>query len=1102
MGRTSVRLFLTVSGRGDLVVEAGPEVTIAQFVSALGAPGPIGAQTLRVERSGALLAPSRPVADMDLRSGDRVTLVDIGPHATLDDGPDRSTRPTATLRILTGPLAGGIYPLPPGTSTVGRASSNDLVLADPGLSRRHAVLTVDDQAVVVTDLGATNGVRIEGLQIDGPTALRSGQRLLLGQSWVAIDHHPVPIVPREGRIFFDRPQRFASGYRDRAFRVPAPPPLPGDGGLGPLAGRLHERRLEAGYEQLIDRVVADLAMARREEREARMTESPSLDEVVLAARAQTRLWERRLTDPDVLQVRLGLAEMPSRHLVEVEPGGAVALRTRVDRLPRTYATIDGVPATVDLGRPGGLVLRGSRHRLRPVAASVVGQLVGLNPPDQLGVVLFGDAYGHWDWLKWLPHADVLGNGRPPTGDEVVELVAALLDADPDGPSPIPARPPFLVVVVDDSTLGERSGSSQGGPSELARLLVKGAERGLHPLLLVDEAQHIPLVSSGLSGATLTVEGATGRLAIRGEQVQVMEPVILEPAGDESLVELGRLLAPLIMRPPAPLDDPRPPPEPQAPDEPADDRPRRAADELTGDPTAGWAVHLPTLDLATFDLPPAEPMADPAAADPAGQQADPTAGEPGEGDDGSTPDGSERLVIGSLHLGPAPPTPTGPPAVAATDPAAPAQPGRPDGPDPATLDLGGEALDLFDLPRAQDDARLVLGSYRSATNRAEGAGDAGGAAGSGASGGRIDSGAAAAAADAEVDAAAAADAEVDPDVDPGVGVDIDAAVGPDEPGAGTHPGLTDDDLLAFEPPRDGTLGLVGPPEAAVGACLVTVAAAATRIDQPVATLPMVHWLGPGPHLASLTTLPVVRAVAGDAPDPAMAVLTELEQLMGDRLLTFDLAGVHTIDEFRRARPAVTMRRALVLIDGLARLTQLLEPSHPGRTREVVGQLLELGPNLGVHLVFTVADRGEVDATLAPKVGRWLTIGDADGPGHVQLYGAEARFAALDGSWSVEATTRGLTRLSADLAERADRVDGRAPAGPTDPIDPVGADTTDRTESPAAADPAAAIASTDAVDPAAVEPPPDEALGPGPPGDPGPPPDPPQPEPPLFQTELST
>ena len=851
-----VRLLLTVSGTGDRVIETGSSATVAELVAVLEpgqAPGSV--RSLQVQRNAAVLAPESPLGAVDLRSGDRVTLIDIEPDTPLDRGPDPSVEPSAALVMLTGPLAGEVFQLPAGTTSVGRAATNDLVLADPGISRRHATISVDPAAVVVTDRGSTNRVQVEGVPIDGPTAVRSGQRMLLGQSWAIVDHHRVPQMPIGGCIPFERPPRLLRPYRGRIFTVSAPEdePEPRRGLRSRLAGRP-----PGPSDAALDRLLAELNLARRAEREARLAETPSIDDVVLGVRSRTRLWERRLTDADVLEVRLGLAELPSRHRVEVEPGGPPGFRRRVDRLPDTYGVIDGVPATFDLGRPGGLTVRGPLAEARAMARAVVGQLVGLNPPDQLGLIVCGDeeALEAWDWLKWVPHLLGADGDRPPVGPEAVVAVERLLDADPRAESagaPLDSRPPFVVVVVD----GSDPSSNGSGPELVRRLLADGSPRGVHPLIVERTPDEPADGEQAAAGAILTVGDPTGRLTTPAGPVEVVDPVALEPLGPGAAAELARLLAPLVLGRPSPPGD----------------------------------------DAA---LPTARPlMLDPAKA-------------------------------------------SGP------------------GPEPR--------LDLFDLPSVDGDDRLVLGRAR-------------------------------------------------------VSDDLET-------------------VLAFNPARDGTLGLIGPDGDDRAGCLLTIGTAVARADGPDDERPGLYGFGAAGSLNGLRPLPVVAGVVDDDPDQAIELLATIEQLMGDRLLTFELAGVDDLAAYRRARPEVPLRRWMVLIDGLGRLAAQLDSAHPGRTREVVGQLLEIGSSLGLHLVFTAAERHEVDPLLVPKVGRWLEMEDGPGSagsGRLRLDGVRVRFAAPGGSWDradIERAIAGLVGADVEPGLALDADDEPSTgSGESEPGEPV-------------------------------------------------------------------
>ncbi len=64
---------------------------------------------------------------------------------------------------------------------IGRQSSNDVVLSDPNVSRRHAELRRNDGTWTLVDLGSTNGTTVNGRPAPEHT-LRDGDRLGFGTS--------------------------------------------------------------------------------------------------------------------------------------------------------------------------------------------------------------------------------------------------------------------------------------------------------------------------------------------------------------------------------------------------------------------------------------------------------------------------------------------------------------------------------------------------------------------------------------------------------------------------------------------------------------------------------------------------------------------------------------------------------------------------------------------------------------------------------------------------------------------------------------------------------------------------------------------------------
>lgn len=67
------------------------------------------------------------------------------------------------------------------TVTIGRLSECDIVLADPGASRRHVQLHTSDGETVLTDLGSTNGTLVNDVETQR-AELHDGDRVTLGST--------------------------------------------------------------------------------------------------------------------------------------------------------------------------------------------------------------------------------------------------------------------------------------------------------------------------------------------------------------------------------------------------------------------------------------------------------------------------------------------------------------------------------------------------------------------------------------------------------------------------------------------------------------------------------------------------------------------------------------------------------------------------------------------------------------------------------------------------------------------------------------------------------------------------------------------------------
>ncbi len=85
------------------------------------------------------------------------------------------------LRALDGPMQGQIIHLPQGELVAGRECPDLNLSFDTSASRRHAVFVTSPSAVLVRDLGSTNGTIVNGARVQEMT-LRPGDTVKIGQT--------------------------------------------------------------------------------------------------------------------------------------------------------------------------------------------------------------------------------------------------------------------------------------------------------------------------------------------------------------------------------------------------------------------------------------------------------------------------------------------------------------------------------------------------------------------------------------------------------------------------------------------------------------------------------------------------------------------------------------------------------------------------------------------------------------------------------------------------------------------------------------------------------------------------------------------------------
>ncbi|WP_309648888.1 type VII secretion protein EccCa [Nocardioides sp.] len=198
-----------------------------------------------------------------------------------------------------------------------------------------------------------------------------------------------------------------------------------------------------------------------QQRRALTWHHPDPSSLPALAEERSRIWEHSSTDAQFLHVRYGLCAQPlalelvppeSAPIDEVDPAAASALH----RLLVVHRLQPDLPASIDLRAFDGVDICGDEEEARALARAIICSATAFQSPENLLVaVLASDQHlAHWDWIKWLPHAqsaeqsDAVGPMRMVTtslADLATLLPPDLSDRPRFGADERPAIPHILLV---------------------------------------------------------------------------------------------------------------------------------------------------------------------------------------------------------------------------------------------------------------------------------------------------------------------------------------------------------------------------------------------------------------------------------------------------------------------------------------------------------------------------------------------------------------------------------------------------------------------------------------------------------------------------------
>jgi pSer/pThr/pTyr-binding forkhead associated (FHA) protein len=89
-----------------------------------------------------------------------------------------------------------MYALKPGLNSIGRMPDNDVVVADPSVSRRHCAIVVHlVRGCELHDTASKNGTFLNGKRIHGPTRLAAGDVIKMCDREITFQSGDAPPPP-------------------------------------------------------------------------------------------------------------------------------------------------------------------------------------------------------------------------------------------------------------------------------------------------------------------------------------------------------------------------------------------------------------------------------------------------------------------------------------------------------------------------------------------------------------------------------------------------------------------------------------------------------------------------------------------------------------------------------------------------------------------------------------------------------------------------------------------------------------------------------------------------------------------------------------------
>jgi len=293
-----------------------------------------------------------------------------------------------------------------------------------------------------------------------------------------------------------------------------------------------QERISSAYANRLQEVERELKDRAQLQKDYLSTVYPTIQELVSWIWGESqRLWERSQYDDDFLDIRLGTGRVDTSFSIKIPkveiPALAPSQLLEAINLATQFQFLENVPVSVSLLRTHNLAIVGPPMLREGLARTILCQIAALQSPGDVEIMAVYPAnkVSTWEWMKWLPHCQVLSaftiQHLAYEHETIREVYSCLLDMMDDrelkkGEGAGHNKTMVLLITDPDLILGE---------TLFQRILEKGKSLNISMILLAPNAQEVP---DGLPVTINLIDDQTGKLQ-RGvhERLETFKPEITD-----------------------------------------------------------------------------------------------------------------------------------------------------------------------------------------------------------------------------------------------------------------------------------------------------------------------------------------------------------------------------------------------------------------------------------------------------------------------------------------------------------------------------------------------------------------------------------------------